>query len=196
MNTRWPWGGLGAALVGASSLHLAMAVALSDVSSHPTPDNDPAMRIEIRPVLLTPPLLAAPTDRSTDADMQVQSPAADRRSGLPTSIAELEIDTATPDGRRYFGVNEVDVPAVPRPEWQVDVPLLMGLGVHSFSVDVLIGETGIAEHCTLTRIEPEQPATVRNAVAAQLCETALSPAMRRGIAVPSVRHIELVLALP
>jgi hypothetical protein len=31
-------------------------------------------------------------------------------------------------------------------------------------------------------------------VASRLCETTLRPALRQGLAVPSVRHIELVLA--
>ena len=73
---------------------------------------------------------------------------------------------------------------------------MLALGVQRFSFDVLIGETGTAEQCTVTRIEPEQSPATRRAVAARLCETELRPAQRRGSAVPSIRHIELVVAPP
>ena len=97
-------------------------------------------------------------------------------------------------GLRYFDASEVDTPAMPLPEWQVDVPLLMAEGVRSISVDVLISEAGVAQQCAVTRIEPQQPPGLLAAVASKLCETTLRPALRQGLAVPSVRHIELVLA--
>ena len=83
---------------------------------------------------------------------------------------------------------------MPLPEWQVDVAILMAEGVRSVSVDVLISESGAAQHCAVTRVEPPQQPDLLAAVASRLCETTLRPAMRRGAAVPSVRHIELVLA--
>lgn len=103
------------------------------------------------------------------------------------------VETTSIERHRYFNVAEVDRPAMPRPDWQVDVALLIGMGVRSFSVDVLIDDTGAAEHCAVTRIEPDQALELRQAVAAKLCETTLSPAMRHGVAVHSVRHIELLL---
>ena len=83
---------------------------------------------------------------------------------------------------------------LPLPEWQVDVPTLMALGVRSVSVDVLISEAGVAQQCAVTRIEPQQPPALQLAVASRLCETVLRPAQRHSVAVASVRHIELVLA--
>ncbi len=203
MNTGWPWAGLGVALTGASSLHLAAAVALSNgfVGPNLSPAQtarvgDAPLRIEVRSVVVKPPLLAPMSERTVESNLQAQPSPADTPSAPPDSMTEPTIDVATPDGRRYFGVDEVDAPAMPRPEWQVDVPLLMGIGVRTFSVEVLISETGVAEQCSVIRIEPEQATALRHSVAAQLCETVLTPAMRRGVAVPSVRHIELLLAPP
>jgi hypothetical protein len=97
-------------------------------------------------------------------------------------------------GLRYFDTSEVDTPAMPLPEWQVDVAMLMAEGVRSVSVDVLISEAGVAQQCAVTRVEPPQQPKLLAAVASRLCETTLRPAMRQGVAVPNVRHIELVLA--
>jgi hypothetical protein len=97
-------------------------------------------------------------------------------------------------GLRYFDTSEVDTPAMPLPEWQVDVAMLMAQGVRSVSVDVLISESGTAQQCAVTRVEPPQPPDLLAAVASRLCETTLRPAVRQGLPVPSVRHIELVLA--
>ncbi len=112
--------------------------------------------------------------------------------GPPLPLADPE----AAESARYFNIGEVDTPAVPRPDWEVDVALLMGLGVRSFSVDVLINEMGTAEQCAVTRIDPDQSNELRHAVAAKFCETVLSPAKRRGVAVRSIRHIELLLAPP
>ena len=113
-----------------------------------------------------------------------------------TPRGELSAKPAAAPGRRYFASSEVDTPAAPLPDWNVDVAAMMALGVERFSFDVLIGETGVAERCTITRIEPEQSPATRSAVASRLCETALRPAQRQGSAVPSIRHIELVVAPP
>ena len=58
---------------------------------------------------------------------------------------------------------------------------------------MLINDHGDAERCTLTRMVPEQAPALRDAVTTTLCTTELDPAMRRGVAVPSVRHIEVIL---
>ena len=124
-------------------------------------------------------------------------PSVPMSSDEPPSPASksLTVPAATPEpGQRYFDTSEVDAPAMPLPEWQVDVPLLMIQGVRSVSVDVLISEAGVAQQCAVTRIEPQQPPALQLAVASRLCETVLRPAQRHGVAVASVRHIELVLA--
>ena len=84
---------------------------------------------------------------------------------------------------------------MPLPEWQVDVPMLMAEGVRSVSVNVLISEGGVAQQCAVTRVEPPQQPGLLAAVASKLCETPLRPALRQGLAVPSVRHIARVLAV-
>lgn len=206
MNTAWPWSGLGAALIGAASLHVVAAAVVSSGFeapstrlSAPRTEDKPRLTIELRPVLATTPVATptadVPADSSGEPLISSDVAAVDPASasiGPPLPLAEPD----TTEGPRYFTVSEVDKPAVPRPDWQVDVPLLMGLGVRSFSVDVLISETGSAEQCAVTRIEPEQSVDLRHVVETKFCETVLSPALRRGVAVRSIRHIELLLAPP
>lgn len=198
MNTS-TWVGLGSAFVGAVGLHLGLASAVFDASSPrgvtvqtPGAVEVTQVVIEARPIASAPPAPAAPREVAKDADL-ASAAAATTDLPAPATVTDEAQQTA-PAGRRYFTVSEVDTPAMPQPEWHLDVPMLVGLGVYSFSVDMLIGDSGTAEQCVLTQMIPEQTPEVRAAVAATLCTTALSPALRRGVPVPSVRHIELIIA--
>ncbi|MFM9914467.1 MAG: hypothetical protein ACKVOX_01560 [Rhizobacter sp.] len=203
MKASWPWVGIGTALAGAASLHLALAVALSGefdgtLSKSSAPVADPTrVTVELRP-WVAPQADASiePTDASSTTEEVVQSTVEDAAASTSASAPPLSLDAPADDGRHYFSVEEVDTPAIPTPDWQVDVALLLGMGIRSFNVNVLINETGVAEHCAVTRMEPEQAVELRRSVEMKLCETVLRPAMRSGVAVPSVRHIELLLASP
>ena len=184
-RSRWR---LAVAVVGAAVLHVCVAAVIAG-SGGVQGNSGTKTAVEPRPSLmqvrsviaqglLAAPAQAAPVEPAFDA---VGS--ADGTSAPQPSI-----------GTRYFDVSEVDTPAMPLPEWQVDVTILMAQGVRSVSVDVLISESGTAQQCAVTRIEPPQPPDLLAAVASKLCETTLRPALRQGLAVPSVRHIELVLA--
>jgi len=180
------WRRLAAAVAGAAALHVALAAVVSGGNSAGLPHlparSPQAASMQVRTV--------AQAFSTAPPSMPLSSGEAQPSSaGVPTDPA------ATPEpGQRYFDTSEVDAPAMPLPEWQVDVPMLMAQGVRSVSVDVLISETGVARQCAVTRSEPPQPSALQLAVAARLCETVLRPAQRRGVAVASVRHIELVLA--
>jgi|GEM_PF-2616334 len=181
-------GRLAVAVVGATVLHVCMAAAIAgsegvqgNAGTKTAVEPRPSL-MQVRSViaqgLLAAPAQAAPVESAFDAVGSADG----------TSEPQPQI------GTRYFDVSEVDTPAMPLPEWQVDVAMLMAEGVRSVSVDVLISESGAAQQCAVTRVEPPQPPDLLAAVASKLCETTLRPAMRQGLAVPSVRHIELVLA--
>ena len=173
-------------MAGAAVLHMALAAAVSGGdsagSSRVPAQLTPAASMQVRTIAQTP--LAAPDPVAMSSD----------ESQPPSAVGATNPATTLPPGKRYFDMSEVDDPAMPLPEWNVDVPMLMGLGVRSVSIDVLISETGVAQQCVVTRIEPQQPSSLQVTVASRLCDTVLRPAQRRGVAVASVRHIELVLA--
>jgi len=181
-------GRVAVAVVGAAVLHVCVAAVIAGpdgmpghlgtqpaVEPRPTPMQ---VRSVIAQGLLAAPAQAAPVEPALDS----------AESAEGTSAPQPSV------GTRYFDTSEVDAPAMPLPEWQVDVAMLMALGVHSLNVHVLISESGAAQQCAVTRVEPPQQPDLLAAAASSLCETTLRPAMRQGVAVPSVRHIELVLA--
>lgn len=100
--------------------------------------------------------------------------------------------------RHHFDVSEVDTAAVPQPDWQVDIELLLARGITQLHFEVLISETGQLERCEVMQVEPPTAAvqddSLAQTLAAHLCTTTATPALRAGLAVPSVRRIELVLA--
>ena len=185
-GTGLTWRRISAAVGGAAALHLALAGAVNGVDTAGIPHlkaRSPALSsVQVRTIAAV----------VATAPLAVPSPSGESPS--PGAGAPLPPDATPEPSQRYFDTSEVDAPAMPLPEWQVDVPMLMAQGVRSVSVDVLISQSGVAQQCAVTRIEPQQPPALQLAVASRLCETVLRPAQRRGVAVASVRHIELVLA--
>lgn len=94
--------------------------------------------------------------------------------------------------RRYFDVSEVDQPAIPTPDWALDAETLVHNGVRSLRVEVLVSDKGRPEKCSVQAMVPPRP-VLYQAIARQVCSTRLTPAMRQGVAVPSVRHVEILL---
>ena len=202
MTSDWPWVGMGTALVGAASLHLALAVALSGggeaapSKSMSTVADRTRVTVELRPALAPQPEIPLPSaEVPPPVQDAVRSPSDDTHA-MPAAPHGSPTEAPADESRHFFSIEEVDAPAVPQPDWQVDVGMLLGMGVRSFTVEVLIDETGIAKHCSVSRMEPDQTLELQQRVAMTLCETTLRPAIRRGVAVPSVRHIELLLASP
>lgn len=99
---------------------------------------------------------------------------------------------------RYYEPDEVDTPAIPQSDWQIDIGRLLALQVRRFSAEILIGADGQAQQCTLGEIEPPLVAPPGSdpgsELAAELCRTPLRPAERGGRPVASVRRIELMLS--
>ena len=116
-----------------------------------------------------------------------------KRTEPPAAVAELRAPEPKRPGRRYFESDEVDQPAVPEPDWQVDPETLIAANVRSLRAEVHVSNRGIAERCRVLEIDPPS-ARVQARVERELCSTRLRPAMRAGVAVPSVRRIEMLLA--
>lgn len=124
----------------------------------------------------------APRDTQSDA-VPAAAPAREAGVADPSNTGE----------RRYFDIDEVDTPAFPVPDWQVDADRLSALGTRRLSFRILIGDDGIPVQCTVLTIEPPLPSEVSTGLADGLCTTRLNPALLQDRPVPSVRTIELVL---
>jgi hypothetical protein len=110
-----------------------------------------------------------------------------------SNSADSNISADTVLRAHYYESHEVDVPAAPQPDWEVDADQLMASGVRKLSFAVWVDERGVARKCKVISIDPAG-AIKPEPIAARLCKTTLTPAVRRGIDVASVRHIELLLA--
>lgn len=96
---------------------------------------------------------------------------------------------------RYFDASELDREAQPIPDWAIDAPGLYSVGLRQAVMQVFVSVAGQAVRCIL---ESAEPATlmplVKTSLEGQACSTPLSPAVRQGQTVASVRRIELVFA--
>ena len=163
---------------------------------------EPQAALQVRTITPRPAavLRAVPVQVPTDA-----APPATSVTRAPRATAPAVLEPATePESvfrgwsRHHFDVSEVDIAAMPQPDWQVDIELLMAGGITQLNFEVLISETGQLERCEVLQVEPPtavvQDDFLAHTLAAHLCTTTATPALRAGVAVPSVRRIELLLA--
>ena len=93
----------------------------------------------------------------------------------------------------YYEFGEVDTPALPDTDWNLDPDLLDALGVSRMVFEVFISETGEVVDCHVIEPEALDP-DARQTLEARLRQTTLQPALRGGRSVASLRKIELSLA--
>lgn len=93
----------------------------------------------------------------------------------------------------FYPFREVDSPAFPSTDWNLDVDTLDQFGVQRLVFEVLVNDSGEVVGCTV--LQPSDLADdVKRDLEKRLSETPLLPALRAGQLVASVRRIELVVA--
>lgn len=116
-------------------------------------------------------------------------------------VAEPTVASTTtassPDTRAqpivFYTFREVDNPAFPESDWNLDADALNAIGVDRLAFEVLINDRGEVVGCTvLAPVDLEDDA--KRSLERRLSETRLLPAERRGQFVASVRRIEVALA--
>lgn len=90
---------------------------------------------------------------------------------------------------KFYSLAEVDQPASPAIEWQLDTALLRPGTLYHAIVEVLIDQDGQIVRSTIIRLEPENRAA--RAALARLSSTRMFPARLQGSPVASRRSIEL-----
>lgn len=91
---------------------------------------------------------------------------------------------------RYYRTGEVDRPAQPDSDWNLDTAALDAAGLSAMVFEVFVSGTGEIVECTI--LEPKSLLDgVREGLEARLRQTTVQPAQRAGAAVPSVRRIEI-----
>ncbi len=110
--------------------------------------------------------------------------------GLPARLADATTASRTDVELRFFRLGEVDEPAEPASDWNVDVATLDRLGIDHVVFEVLVSDRGEIINCELALPLDLQPA-VRRGLEKSLRETEMRPAVRQGTRVASYRRIEL-----
>ena len=90
----------------------------------------------------------------------------------------------------FFGYDEVDTPARPSTDWNLDPAALDDIHSDRLVFDVYVSDTGEVIGCTV-----REPATLsdseRDSITSRLRGTVLTPALRSGRPVSSTRTIEI-----
>jgi len=93
----------------------------------------------------------------------------------------------------FYPFHEVDSPAFPTSDWNLDVDTLDHIGVRRLVFEVLVSDHGQIVGCTVLD-PPDLSDNIRRDLERRLSETAVLPALRAGQLVASVRRIELLVA--
>ena len=147
-------------------------------------------------VLLTMPDESAVPTTTTAVDAPARATAVLRRpspSPLTARTAPASEPEAPPKQVLFYTYREVDSPAFPESDWNLDVGVLDEIGVQRLVFEVLVSDHGQVVGSTV--LEPTDLADdVKRGLEKRLSETALLPALRAGQLVASVRLIELLVA--
>ncbi|MDQ6681011.1 MAG: hypothetical protein M3Y67_08615 [Pseudomonadota bacterium] len=98
-----------------------------------------------------------------------------------------------PNPVRFYTFSEVDSPAAPDSDWNLDVGALDAIGLKRLVFEVLVSDRGEIVGCTILD-PPGLDDNVRRGLEQRLRETSLQPALRAGRFVASERRIELFVS--
>ena len=132
---------------------------------------------------------AAPAVNNHPPSTQRHVPASLPSARIPQSHAAAEPVQQV----MFYAFREVDSPASPETDWNLDVETLDQIGVQRLVFEVLISDRGDVVGCTV--LEPSDLTDdVKRDLEKLLSQTRVRPALRTGQLVASVRRIELLVA--
>ena len=131
--------------------------------------------------------LASPSETLPDAPMPTVSQPAEN-SVNTESIPQAA--PSPPDG--YFPFEDVDQPATPIGEWLINADMLPRGAVLRIELWLWIAASGKIDRWELAPGTESEALVLR--VLNELSETAVQPALRNNLAVPSFRRLEVVLS--
>jgi hypothetical protein len=145
-------------------------------------------------------LVSAPS-RSTAPPRSLEAAPGDTASNAPTpkptnlpSASTTASSTLPPQQIVFYAFHEVDNPAFPESDWNLDAETLDAIGAQRLAFEVLISARGEVVGCTV--LSPADLADdVKRDLERRISATRLLPAEREGQPVASTRRIELALAV-
>lgn len=153
----------------------------------------------VRPAALPEPAATpvARAARPSEAAKPAIEPVAPRPPAIAPAIAPVAPPAAAPTGdpTRFYRSGEVDRPAEPDSDWNLDTAALDSNGIQTLVFDIFVDRDGAVVGCKILAPATLADAT-RDALEERLRQTVLSPAIRGGSAVASVRRIEVSVLPP
>ena len=132
-------------------------------------------------------------DAGTPATASKKPPQSPTRLRAAPRTTPNIADAESPHPVLFYTFREVDSPAFPPDDWNLDVESLDKIGVQRLVFEVLVSDRGNVVGCTV--LEPSDLSDdMKRSLEKRLSETPLLPASRAGQLVASVRHIELTVA--
>ena len=124
-----------------------------------------------------------------------QASAAPKLAKLPAADTVLAASSRLPPQPvDFYTFREVDKPAFPESDWNLDVESLDTIGVQSLAFEILISDRGDVVGCTVLA-PADLTDDVKHGLEQRLSATRLLPAERKGQLVASVRRIEVAVAV-
>jgi hypothetical protein len=137
----------------------------------------------------------AVSSRGTAAPTIAETPPRQRPLAAPAPVARTARRTTAPPSAApqpviFYGFHDVDQPAFPIDDWNLDIDTLDRAGMQRLAFEVLVSDQGTVVGCTV--LEPaELPDDLKRELERRIAETHLLPAERAGQFVASSRRIEL-----
>ena len=141
-----------------------------------------------------PSVSAARTLNAVPSDATSNAPTPTKPAKLPAaSTTPASLPSLPPQPVVFYTFHEVDNPAFPESDWNLDVESLDAIGVQRLAFEVLISDSGDVVGCTVLA-PADLTDDVKHGLEQRLSATRLLPAERGGQLVASVRRIELAVA--
>ena len=149
-------------------------------------------------------LVAAHNELTVSAsDPNAASSSATSQTSAAPKLAKLPAANTTPASLQsapqpvvFYAFHEVEKPAFPESDWNLDIESLDAIGVQRLAFEVLISDRGDVVGCTVLA-PADLTDEVKHGLEQRLSATRLLPAERQGQFVASVRRIDLtVSAIP
>jgi len=176
----------GAIGIVASASSARLSVAVSQGDDKPLgPMTLVAMRDE--------PTVPDSTFNATPSGATSHAAAAPKLAKVPAANTVPASSQSTSQPVVFYTFHEVDKPAFPESDWNLDVESLDAIGVQRLAFEVLISDRGDVVGCTVLA-PADLTDEVKHGLEQRLSATRLLPAERQGQFVASVRRIEVAVA--
>ena len=151
-------------------------------------------RIIVRVIEQTPASVNSPPMTAAMATPEMPQPARTEAGSVPGAAAASHLNVWRPSAdTRFYAIAEVDQPALPVLNWQLPSQALASIQLRHLIVQVWIAENGDILNVALLSSRPQIPREQMQNIERSLMQTQMTPAIKDGRQVASLRTLEMAL---